>query len=225
MMWRQFSEIFASLSGWRRLVVVFAVLLLVAFISAHLLQPDIGWYGKLDDCTVVIFVSRINWNEQKLDRIYQGLTQHTRAELIVTSTVERLPALEGRYDRRLSFSALDDISVQDVDAAILIGGPGVRHHYGEASLQQFLRDLAERGRVLGSIGSAGALLSDAGIATGVELIVSRDVRDKVAEDGALPVDGRVHEEGLLITASAGSERDFLRRFVSLVQETLDDPHR
>ncbi len=221
-MWRQLSEIFESFSGWRRLLVVFCVLFVLAFVSARCLQPGIDWYGGLEDCTVVIFVSRINWNEQKFDRIYHGLSQHTHADIIVSSTVDRLPALESRYDRRVPFRPLKDISVEDVDAVILVGGTGVRYHFGDAELQELVRDMAGAGRALASVGTGAALLSDAGVAVDAELVTPRDVREKVKEDGAVAVDERIHIHDIFITASVGSERDFLREFVPFVQELQEE---
>jgi protease I len=104
---------------------------------------------------------------------------------------------------------LDDFQVNGFDAIIFIGGAGAQDYFENARVHQIIREAFEKGKIIGAICIAPAILAKAGILKGKNATVWSTALDKSAvkilqEGGAIWQDGRTNGvtiDGKIITAN------------------------
>ena len=100
----------------------------------------------------------------------------------------------------------DEFRVEDFDALVFIGGPGMAKNLDNKDFQRMAQEAISASKVLAAICIAPALLAKAGVLKGKKATVWSNPMDKSAikilkEAGADYQDERVVKAGLLVTAN------------------------
>jgi len=101
---------------------------------------------------------------------------------------------------------VQEIKVEDYDALVFIGGTGMVKNLDNPDFQRIAREAVEKGKILGAICIAPALLAKAGVLAGKNATVWSNPLDKSAvkilkEEGAKYVAEDIVIDGRIITAS------------------------
>lgn len=100
---------------------------------------------------------------------------------------------------------LKDASVEDFDGVAFIGGPGSKSYVGQSDASGLAREFLSRGKAVGAICYAPAILAKAGIlsgrnATGWKTDDNHEVPDLIAREGGIYSDNSVVVDGKVVTA-------------------------
>jgi protease I len=106
--------------------------------------------------------------------------------------------LGGIADARILVSQL---RVEDYDAIIFIGGPGVIEYVTNPVALGIARDTVRQGKVLAAIGVAPTVLANAGVLVGIRATSFLSERATLRQGGAIYTGRPVEREGLRITAT------------------------
>jgi protease I len=112
---------------------------------------------------------------------------------------------------------IDDMSAADVAAVIIPGGYSPDHMRRNARMVQFVKDCAERGKVVAAICHGGWMLCSAGVLKGKRATSYVSIKDDMTNAGAHWVDEEVVRDGTLITSR---KPDDLPHFMTAVLEGL-----
>ena len=117
---------------------------------------------------------------------------------------------------------LKDLKVDDYDAILFIGGPGAYNYFDNPTCHQIAKDAVEKGKVLGAICSAPAILAKAGVLDGKKATVWSSNIDKslvkiLQNNGAEYASGLVVvTDGRIVTADGPeATHDFARAIINV----------
>lgn len=96
---------------------------------------------------------------------------------------------------------LNEVSVDEFDAIIFIGGLGVRQYFGNPVALDIVREAADKGKVLAAICIAPTVLANAGVLQGVRVTGFPSERFVLQLAGAEYTGAPVERDGLIITAA------------------------
>jgi protease I len=97
--------------------------------------------------------------------------------------------------------ALNRLSVDDYDAIIFIGGPGVEEYFDNPVAKNIARDAAGKRKVLAAISAAPTVLANAGVLTGRRATAFVSEREKIQQAGAIYTGAPIERDAFLITCS------------------------
>lgn len=97
--------------------------------------------------------------------------------------------------------ALNRLSVDDYDAIIFIGGPGVEEYFDNPVARNIARDAAGKRKVLAAISAAPTILANAGVLTGRRATAFMSEREKIQQAGAIYTGAPIERDASLITCS------------------------
>ena len=121
-------------------------------------------------------------------------------EIIVASKTRGIVhgMLGNTVDAKVLLSA---VRVDDYDAIIFIGGPGVKEYFDDAIAKSIAREAAGKQKVLAAISAAPTILANAGALTGRKATAFMSERDKLQQGGAIFTTVGVERDGSIITCS------------------------
>ena len=131
-------------------------------------------------------------------------TQRIFKDAGVTTTIasSKFGALQGMLGAlTASDVTLDNLKVEDYDAVVFIGGPGVAEFINNPAALKVAREAYAMGRIVAAIGSAPAILSNAGILRGMRATGPVQQREQMKKAGAQFTGRAVERDGLIITAN------------------------
>ncbi len=109
---------------------------------------------------------------------------------------------------------LDEVIVDDFDAIVFVGGPGAAEYFEDPVAINIAREAAHKGKVLGAISIAPAILANAGVLRGVQATSIVTERPRLAQAGAILSDAMVERDRLVVTADGPlASRTFGRAIV------------
>lgn len=135
-------------------------------------------------------------------------------------SVDPIPVLsQDRYGFRL----LKEARPEDYDALIVLGGHSADIMMTEEAVLAFVRDIAARGVLLGSIGDGALVLVSAGVIRGKQATGSRIVAFLIERVGTF-VDAPVVLDGTILTArNTVDTPHFVRQLCQYFDPTFSDP--
>jgi protease I len=101
----------------------------------------------------------------------------------------------------LSTIKIDDISVDDFDAVVFIGGGGASVYFENATALSLAKSFFANGKVVASICIAGVILANAGILKGKKATAYISGKDDLIKGGASFTGAPVEIDGKIITAN------------------------
>jgi protease I len=147
---------------------------------------------------VLIIASR-NFRDEELFETKSEL-EKAGVETVVAST--KTGIIRGMLGGRAEAAMLiNDIVVDDYDAAIFIGGSGAREYFDNSVALDIARQAKQKDKVLGAICIAPSVLANAGVLEGVKATCFTTEKYKLKKAGAKFTGDPVERDGLIVTGS------------------------
>jgi protease I len=96
---------------------------------------------------------------------------------------------------------LSQVSAEDYDGVIFIGGPGSSVYFNDESAFQLAKTAYEKGKIVGAICIAPSILANAGILSGKKATAFSSEEGNLKAKGAIFTGDEVTLDGWIITAS------------------------
>ena len=118
--------------------------------------------ASLDGKQIVLVVGQKNYNEKEFVYLREALEKAGADVCIASNSMEKaLGRLEGYAAPDCK---IEDISPDEFDALILVGGYGARVYlWNDEKTHQIIRQFADKGKLLGAISTAPVALANAGV--------------------------------------------------------------
>jgi protease I len=127
------------------------------------------------------------------------LLEYNGVSTVIAST--RLGPLQGVLGNSIDAAMLiNQANVADYGAVIFIGGPGIADFLSNPTAQNLARQAIDQRRVLAAIGTAPAILANAGVLRGVVATGFITERPKILQGGARYTGNPAEKDGLIVTA-------------------------
>ena len=157
---------------------------------------------------------------------------NTRAEIEkrgydITVVSSSLGEATGKFGKRVAVdNLLNEVSVDEYDAVVFIGGPGAAEYIDNGTAHNLAKEAIKKNKVLAAICIAPDILAKAGVLKGKKATVWSSIIDrrpiKILEDnGAIYVDRPVVVDGKIITANGPSAaKEFGETITKLLSNNL-----
>jgi SagB-type dehydrogenase family enzyme len=156
-------------------------------------------------------------------------TQRILTEAGVTSVVasSKIGTLQGVFGGiAASEITLDRVQVEDYDAVIFVGGPGVADYFANPTVLNIVREASARNKLIAAISSAPMILSNAGVLRGIRATGLPQQREQMKKAGAQFTGSAVERDGLIITANDSSvAMPFARAIVTALKTNQLKPDK
>ena len=146
----------------------------------------------------------------------RNLLERRGAQVVVLS--DRIGTAVGKLGGTVLVDGLIAAArVEDFDAVVFVGGPGVRAYANRPDCHILARGAAQSGRVVASICAAGAILAQAGILKGRKATCYPTAAEVLRKAGAIYTGRGIEIDGCIIT---GDGPQSASRFGAAVAEAL-----
>jgi len=213
----------AGHTSWKTLpgkcvVAAFVLLLLAPLVLAACgssrTSPEITASPSADAAAVLVVLADHEFQQLEYSEVRAALLNGGFRVIVATPSGD--DARSGNVAVRADVRAAD-ASVAEYAAVVFIGGPGIREHFADASLQALARDAAGGGKVVAAICLAPVILARAGVLEGVEATVWEEEQDELKRADARVQDEPVVVDGRVVT---GQGPDAAAAFADALLETL-----
>ncbi len=96
---------------------------------------------------------------------------------------------------------LSGLRVDDYDAIVFIGGPGVEEYFDNALAKSIARDAAAKRKIVAAISAAPTILANAGALTGIRATAFLSEQEKLQQGGAIFTGAPLERDAYIITCS------------------------
>ncbi len=147
----------------------------------------------------VLIIASGNFRDEELFETKREL-EKANVETVIAST--KTAVLKGMLGNRAEATILvNDITVDDYDAIIFIGGSGASQYFDSRVALDIARQAKDKQKVLAAICIAPTVLANAGVLDGVRATSFLSERGKLKKAGATYTGAAVEQDGLIITGS------------------------
>ena len=116
---------------------------------------------------------------------------------------------------------LDNLKVEDFDAVVFIGGPGVADYFNNPAVLRIAREASARNKVIAAISAAPMILANAGVLRGIRATGLPQQQEQMKKTGAQFTGSAVERDGHIITANGSSVTvPFARAIVTVLKANL-----
>lgn len=164
---------------------------------------------------VVMVIASQNFRDEEFAEPYGALTN---AGASVKVACSRLAPAKGMLGRQVTPDLLlKDVSAADYDAVVFVGGAGAQEYFADETAHRIAREAVEKGRLLGAICIAPAILANAGVLKERKATCFPSVGSVLRKAGATVVAEGVVKDGKLVTADGPANA---RPFAAALIEAL-----
>ncbi len=174
--------------------------------------------GQLDNKQIAIIVGQKNFNMEEFQYLYETLEGEGADISVASNTLEKALGRLGGYvapDCQIS-----DLSPEENDALILIGGYGARVYlWDDPATHEVLRNFSRAGKLIAAITNAPVALANAGVLEGRKATVYPDYDSTLIfdEKSVHHVHDHVAVDDNIITAEHWR---FIQEFTSAIIDKL-----
>lgn len=155
--------------------------------------------SKMGEKKIVMVIAQNNFRDEELNQPKKILEDKGFDVKVASSSKETATGMLGtRVEPDLT---LDEISVDDLDALIFIGGGGAREYWNNNSALSLAKEADDSGKILGAICIAPVILANAGVLTGKKATVFSTERDELESKEVTCTGKEVERDGNIITSS------------------------
>lgn len=177
---------------------------------ATAVQPAIQRTGR-----ALLVIAPMGFNDEELLATRRAL-ELAGVQVAVAST--RMGSLAGMAGTTTQADLLlNQVSVDNYDAVIFIGGIGAMNYVGNGVAQNLARQASVRRKVLGAIGTAPSILASAGVLRGTRVTAYLSEQQRIVQAGAVYTGNPAEKDGLLVTATGSAAAPL---FVQAILEGL-----
>jgi protease I len=99
---------------------------------------------------------------------------------------------------------LNQVSIDNVDAVVFIGGVGAAEYVRNPIAQNLARQVSVRRKVLAAIGTAPSILASAGVLRGARVTAYLSEQQRIVRAGAVYTGNPAEKDGLIVTATGSA---------------------
>ncbi|MHB9070713.1 MAG: nitroreductase family protein [Sedimentisphaerales bacterium] len=166
----------------------------------------------LDAMRVVVIVPAMYFSDMEFFGVQETLQLVGIIPDIAAMTIEEMKS-QNRRDIVKPNVLIKDINVDDYDAFIFVGGPGVREYISSQTILRLVRAANEKKKIIAAIDNAPGIFAMAGIVKGKTVASFPSEHKKLITAGAIWKNSDVEVDGNIITAA---NPDSARRFGAAV---------
>lgn len=194
----------------------FCMTVLASAMAVAGLGGEESMHKPLSGKKVLIVVAADNFQEQEFGRTHDLMLARGAKVTLACSRKEKALGTSGR-ELKPDF-LVRECRAEDYDAIVFIGGGGAAEYFDSADAHALARAAVEKGRVLGAICIAPAILANAGVLKGKKATVFPSERAAVAKRGAALEPRDVVVDGQIVTASGPqAAQQFAETLAGLIQ--------
>ncbi len=165
----------------------------------------------------VIIVPAAQYADAELVDTQQVLKEAGIIAIVASSKIGALQGASGGITS--SEITLGRLKVEDFDAVVFIGGPGVAEYFNNPAVLGIAREASARNKVIAAISSAPAILANAGILRGIRATGLPQQREQMKKAGAQYTGSPIERDGPIITANDSSVAvQFARTIVTVLNK-------
>jgi protease I len=149
------------------------------------------------------------------------------AGIIAVVASSKIGVIQGAFGGIVASEiTLDNLKVEDFDAVVFIGGPGVADYFNNPAVLRIAREASARNKVIAAISAAPMILANAGVLRGVRATGLPQQREQMKKTGAQYTGSAVERDGHIITANDSSVTvQFARAIVTALKERQPKPDK
>lgn len=172
--------------------------------------------ATLNGKKVLMIIAASGFQDEEFGQPYSLLTKLGATVKIASSRKDKAV---GKFGRQVTPDfALSECKVDDYDAVVFIGGPGASEYFESAAAHTLARGAAAKGKVLGAICIAPAILANAGVLKDKKATAFPSAEDVLLKGGALLTRQNVVIDGKIVTAPGPqAAREFAEALAKLLQ--------
>lgn len=148
---------------------------------------------------VLMIVAPQGFRDEEFEEPYQALG--AAGARVIIGSLRRGECVGAGGTKVQATLTPSQVKVADYDLLVLVGGPGMVKHLGDASLVKLAKEFGAAGKLTAAICVAPVILAKAGLLKGVKATVWPDMRPSLEVAGAELADEDVVVSGKIITAS------------------------
>ena len=165
-------------------------------------QVEVGTLPDLDGRKVAMIIASRDFRDEELQEPRSLLEQKGAQVTIACSILGQVTGMKGM--KVTSDILVDQVSVEDYDAVIFIGGSGAKEYWDDPKAHSIAKETVAAGKVLGAICIAPVTLANAGVLNGKKATVYSSEKDKLKAGGAIYTGNDVEVDGKIITGEGPS---------------------
>jgi protease I len=147
----------------------------------------------------VLIVPSENFRDEELFNTQKALSD---IKMQITVASSKTGIIRGMLGGKAEAEVLiDDVVVDDYDAVVFIGGSGAREYFNNKPALNIAEQAKEKGKILGAICIAPAILANAGVLKGVKATSFPSEQGVLKKAGAIFTGADVEKDGLIITGN------------------------
>ena len=163
----------------------------------------------------VLIIASENFRDEELFETKREL-EKANIKTVIAST--KMTVSKGMLGAKAQPEILvDELSVDDYDAIIFVGGSGARQYFDSPTALNIARQAKNKGKVLAAICIAPTVLANAGLLDGVRATSFSSEQAKLKNAGAKYTGAAVEKDGLIIT---GRGPDAATQFGKTIADAL-----
>jgi len=147
----------------------------------------------------VLIISPNNFRDEELFDTKEELESSGIETKIASKTTDTAKGMLGGTAK--PDMTIDDISVSEYDAVVLIGGSGSSVYFNDAKVQLLVKEAFSKGKVVAAICIAPSTLANAGILKGKKATCYPSEGSNLKAKGAMYTASSVEIDGKIITAN------------------------
>lgn len=150
----------------------------------------------------LLVVAPMGFNDEELIATRRAL-ELAGVQVAVAST--RMGSLAGMAGTTTQADLLlNQVSVDNYDAVVFIGGVGAMNYVGNGVAQNVARQASVRRKVLAAIGTAPSILAGAGVLRGTRVTAYLSEQQRIVRAGAVYTGNPAEKDGLIVTATGSA---------------------
>lgn len=185
---------------------------LTAATSANDSQSQAGQGLMAQGKKVVLIIPSANFRDDELVET-KRILEMAGAETVLASSKRGI--IRGMLGNMVEVKVLlTALRVDDYDAIVFIGGPGVTEYYEDATALSIAAGAASQRKILAAISAAPTILANAGALTGRRATAFMSEKDKLQQGGAIFTGVGVERDAHIITCSGPAAAQLFGRAIA-----------
>lgn len=177
---------------------ILAVLFFVMLLSVVLSNENDDSKGKLSGITILMIIAKSDFRDEEL-LVPKSVFEKEKAKVVIASTTRS--EIKGMLGATVKPDILlNEVSVEDYDAVIFVGGSGSQQYFDDQSAHTVASDADEKGKILGAICLAPNILANAGVLKDKKCTCWGNPNN-LKDNGANYTGKSVEKDGKIITAN------------------------
>ena len=154
--------------------------------------------SRLEGKTIVMVIASSNFRDEEFQIPKEIFEKEGAKVTVASSSLEESRGMLGATAK--PDVLLENVRADDCDAVIFVGGSGASEYWNNTTAHELIREVQDKGKLIGAICIAPVTLASAGILDGKKATVWNSEAGKLRQKGATCTGASVQIDGDIITA-------------------------